>query len=257
MSGRVAFIAGGSSGIGLATAAQLAAQGFRVTVAGRDEARLAAVRAQLSGTGHGLETIAMDITDDASCAAAVDGVVERHGGLDVLVNSVGSAPSGTFDQVAPAAWAAALDGKVLGAVRLMSGVLPVMRAGGYGRIVNVAGTAGVEPDPWMPVAGAANAALLAVTKAASLQLAADGITVNAVLPGPTRTGRWEGLVRAHAEREGLPDAAARAELERRIPTGRPAEPADIAAYIGFLASEPAGHITGTGLAVDGGQMRSI
>jgi NAD(P)-dependent dehydrogenase (short-subunit alcohol dehydrogenase family) len=257
MSARVAFIAGGSSGIGLATAVQLATQGLQVTIAGRDEVRLAEARAHLAQRGHEVATVTLDITDDGSCAAAIDGVVGRHGSLDVLVNSVGSAPSGTFDEVAPAQWAAALDGKVLGAVRLMSRVLPAMRARRHGRIVNVAGTAGVEPDPWMPVAGAANAALLAITKAASLQLAPDGITVNAVLPGPTRTGRWEGLVRAHAEREALSNADARAELERRIPTGRPAEPADIAAYIGFLASEAARHITGTGLAVDGGQMRSM
>lgn len=256
MSG-VAFIAGGSAGIGLAAARRLGAEGFRVVVAGRSRERRDAAVAALVEAGVEAACVELDILDDDSCAAAVADAESALGPIDVLVNSVGSAPAGTVDVIERDAWRSALDGKVIGSARLMALVIPGMRERHHGRIVNVSGTAGVEPDPWMPVAGAANAALLAITKAASLQLAGDGITVNAVLPGPTRTSRWDGLVTAHAARTGLDPDAARRELEARVPTGRPAEPDDIAAYIAFLASASAAHITGTGLAVDGGQNRSI
>lgn len=257
MNEHVALVAGGSSGIGLATARRLKASGLMVVIAGRSAERLDSAQQDFEAKGIQVATVPLNITDDASCAGAVTQVLDRHDRIDVLVNCVGSAPSGGFDAVAPSAWLDSFDGKVIGAVRLMALVVTSMRTNHWGRIVNVAGTAGVEPDPWMAVAGAANAALMAVTKAASLQLAGDGITANAVLPGPTRTGRWVGLVQAHAERTGQSQDAARQDLESKIPDGRPAEATDIAEYIAFLTGDSAGHITGTALAIDGGQTRRV
>lgn len=256
MSSRVAFVAGGSSGIGLATAQKLLEDGHSVVIAGRSRERLDAA-AHVLGPGAGHLGVELDVTSDQSCAEAIGAALEAHDRIDILVNCVGSAPSGGFDVVPADDWRRSFDGKVLGSVRLMSLAVPSMRENGWGRIVNVAGTAGVEPDPWMVVAGAMNAALVTVTKAASRQLGGEGITVNAVLPGPTRTGRWESLVGAHARRTGLSEDLARADLESRIPDGRPADPREIADYVGFLTSDGAGHINGTALAIDGGETRSI
>ncbi|WP_167140610.1 SDR family oxidoreductase [Diaminobutyricimonas sp. TR449] len=253
----VALISGGTSGIGLASARRLASAGFVVVVGGRSEERLSEARASLVEIDARASALPLDVSSDDSCRSVVARVLDDHGRLDVLVNSVGSAPAGTIDQVDDAGWTAALDSKVLGSVRLMRAVIPVMTERSSGRIVNIAGTAGREPDPWMAVAGAANAALISVTKAASLQLAEFGITVNAVCPGPTRTGRWDGLASTYARINAVPVDEARAALEARIPAGRPADPDEIASLVAYLASEDARHITGTAIAVDGGQSRSI
>lgn len=254
---RAAFVAGGTSGIGLATARRLAASGFAVTVGGRDATRLSEAVASLRSVAPRAEGIELDVTDRRSCSVAIEHVLAVRGRIDVLVNAVGSAPAGTVDQVDDAGWSAALDSKVVGAVRLMRAVIPAMTAQRYGRIVNIAGTAGREPDPWMVVAGAANAALISVTNGVSQQLAPHGITVNAVCPGPTRTGRWGGLVATYAGIAGESPEVAQRELEARIPAGRPADPDEVASLVAYLASDDARHITGTAIPVDGGQSRSI
>lgn len=252
---RTALVAGGSAGIGLATAARLARDGMRVVITGRDSRRLLDAAAALRSEGIEVLTAEMDTTSP-DCSAVVAGLAADHG-LDILVNCVGSAPAGTFDQVPEETWLPAFDTKVVGAVRTMRGAVPHMLSENYGRIVNVAGSAGREPDSWMAVAGAANAALMTMTKAASSQLAADGITVNAVCPGPVRTGRWDGLVQTYASAWGVADTEARLRLEARIPRGAPATADEVASLIHYLVSDEASHITGTAVTIDGGQSQSI
>lgn len=252
-----AFIAGGSAGIGLASAHALGKAGHRVVIGGRSRDRLDSAVAELRTAGIPVDAVVLDAGDTASCTEAVRAAVALTGRLDVLVNAVGSAPAGYFDEVAPEAWSAAFDGKVVGAVRLMTAVVPIMKQQRFGRIINIAGTAGREPDPWMVVAGAANAALTAVTNAASQHLASFGITVNAVSPGPTDTGRWIGLVETYSRLNGVEAEASRHALEARIPVGHPAQPADVASLVVYLASPEARHITGTAIAVDGGQSKGI
>lgn len=253
---RVALVAGGSSGIGLACAARLAAVGQTVVIGGRSQRRLDEAGARLRQDGVEAGTVTVDVGDDASAEAAVAEVLERYGRLDVLVCSVGSAPAGFVDEVDTGQWLAALDTKVIGAVRLIRAAVPSMRRQNYGRIVAIAGTAGREPDPWMVVAGSANAALVNVVNAAARQLAPDGVTVNAVCPGPTRTGRWAGLVSSYARFRGLAEDEAQVVLESRIPTGRPAEPHDVAELVAYIASERAAHLNGTAIALDGGESRT-
>lgn len=253
---RVALVCGGTSGIGLSTASALAREGYAVVIGGRDDERRRGAVAALAESGQ-VSDVALDTSDDASVREAVAAAVRRHGRVDVLVNAVGSAPAGRFDEISPDNWARAFDSKVIGAVRTMTAATPVMSEQGGGRIINIAGTAGKEPEDWMVVAGAANSALLTLTNAAARHLAASGITVNAICPGPTRTTRWEGLVSAYARRSGSTETEAELALRTGIPNGRPAQPEEIAAYAAFLASPAAAHITGTALAIDGGQSRGL
>ena len=179
------------------------------------------------------------------------------GGIDILVNCAGSAPPGAMQALTDDQWQQAVNLKMMGYLRAMRVAIPQMKKRGGGRIVNVAGTAGKQPDNWMVAAGAINAAVLTITRAAATELAADNIRVNAVCPGPTGTARWDGIRNAFAKYHGLDPAKAEAEILAGIPMGRVGTAGEVADLIVFLASDRSGYITGTSVEIDGGQTRGI
>lgn len=259
LDGKVAVVTGASKGIGLAVAEALCREGARVVAGSRTEtAELAALR----GT-YGLSVVAVDLATSDGPAELIASAVERHGGLDVLVNNVGagSARAG-FLAVDDDEWRRIFDTTFFSAVRASRAAIPALRARGGGAIVTISSINARLPFPMVVDYSAAKAALTNLTKALSEEFAPEGIRVNAVSPGPVRTPFW-------TDPGGTADAVAQATgtdrdrvLDEVLPqmmgisTGRVSEAHEVADLAVFLASDRAGNITGADYVVDGGQLKT-
>ena len=250
--GRTALVFGASKGIGAEIARTLAAEGARVAIAGRTQETLAAVAAEFDGL-----PIVADLTKPGDADAAVATVLEKLGSLDILIVSVGAAQGGTFWDLDDSVWHTALDTKFMAMVRaLRAGVKP-MRAAKKGRIVVVVGANGKQPSPMLTPGSAANAACLAVIKGLADAVVNDGISVNAVNPGPTRTGRWTTMLDNLSRQSGRPAAEIEKEQLAGLPGGRIGDPTAMARLAVILASDLAEMVTGTSLTADGGATKAI
>jgi 3-oxoacyl-[acyl-carrier protein] reductase len=255
LDGKVALIFGGSKGIGLATAGILAAEGARLALTARALDAFDRLPPELSD-GSVLR-LAADLTTEGAAAEAVQATLERFGRIDILVVSAGAAQGGVFWELSDEVWDAALGLKFMGTVRALRAVAPVMRAQGSGRIVVVVGNAGKQPSKRMLPGAAANAACLAVVRGLAEELAPCGVQVNAVNPGPTRTGRWTAQMEGLAAASGQSAAEVEEQFRKTIPLGRLSEPAEVARLIAVLASDVSGTTTGTSLTIDGGMTMAI
>ena len=239
---RTVLITGGAGGIGQSIARAFIAAGDRAILADRDAAAVTAAASELSA-----EALALDITDAAAVAAALNGLAER-GGVDVLVNNAGILSAhGAVTELEPDAYRSILEVNVIGTFNMIQAFARHrIAAGGGGSIVNISSIGGRQPTPGMGAYESSKAAVDSVTRWAAIELAAHGIRVNAVAPGPVLTPMLE---------MGMPEgSAAREAWSSRIPLGDLAKTTDIAPSVVFLASTDAGHITGVSLAVDGGQL---
>jgi 3-oxoacyl-[acyl-carrier protein] reductase/bacilysin biosynthesis oxidoreductase BacG len=187
----------------------------------------------------------------------VEETIARFGRIDVLVNSIGAAKSGDFLELSDEDWRESLELKLYGIVRTCRAVVPCMRRSRWGRIVNVIGHRGRQPDTQAMPAGVANAGLINFTKALADEVVPYGILVNGVSPCPMETRRLDYMVRAKAQMAGVSEEEARAEFLREIPIGRFARPEEIAPLIAFLASERNSYVTGVTVAIDGGATRGV
>ena len=237
---RRALVMGGSRGLGKAIAQALVAEGSQLAICGRDAGRVAATAAELGAAG-----IACDLSVPGAATALVAEAVRRLGRLDVLVVNTGGPPPGLFADLADAAWHAAFEGLWMSSVGAIRAALPGMRTRRWGRVIVVTSIAAREPVANLMLSNSLRAGLHGLVNGLSREVAGDGITVNALLPGYTLTERLAEL--------GLDEA----RLAAQIPAGRLGRPADFGAVAAFLASEPAGYITGQALAVDGGVLQSI
>jgi 2-keto-3-deoxy-L-fuconate dehydrogenase len=236
--GKRALVTGGASGIGLGTAQLLAAEGARVAVL------------DVASPPAGLDHAKADVTDDGAVREAVSGVVERFGGLDVLVNCAGIGAQGGVEANSDEEWHRVFDVNVVGMVRVTRACLPALRASGSGVIVNVGSIAGTAGLPERALYSATKGGVLSLTLAMAADLLPDGIRVAAVNPGTADTP-WVGRLLAAA-----PDPAAeRVALAARQPHGRLVSAEEVARAIAYLASPASGSTTGTWLAVDGGMDR--
>src|SRR5271169_5688223 len=238
--GEVAFITGGSKGIGFACAAALAAEGAKVAIGSRSQDNIDKALAKLPG--------AFGIAADMS-----DAVESQFGPIDILVNSAGAARRATPDDLTPAVWRAAMDAKYFSCINAIDPLVKRMAMRGRGVIVNIIGAGGKVASPTHLAGGAANAALMLVTAGLGSAYASRGVRVVGLNPGLTDTDRVaEGLASA-TRLAGVDAAEARRRAIEVIPIGRMAAPEEIANAVAFLASDKASYITGVTISMDGGQ----
>ena len=256
LEGRVCLITGSTSGIGVAAARLLASEGARVVVCGRNAETVERAREE---TGAAL-AITADLAR-ADAPAEIVGRTERDlGRVDCLVNNVGLARQVGFEELSDADWEAMWELNVMSYVRAIRAVLPGMRARRFGRIVNVSSTAGKRPSTGMPDYSVTKAAVLSLSRLVADLYARDGISSNAVTPGPTASPAWlapGGLADQAAEREGKGRDEVLASVARGRPLARMAEPEEIAAVIAFLCSDRASYVTGAAWSADGGTVPII
>jgi 3-oxoacyl-[acyl-carrier protein] reductase len=245
LNGKVALVTGASKGIGRGIAAELVAEGARVAISSSSRERVEATAAELGATPHVHDTGDLD-----HAAVLVAEVAEALGPIDILVCNTGGPPGGpdalgfTREQ-----WQAAYASLVLGPMALVEAVVPGMRERGFGRVVNVASTSVREPIPNLMLSNTHRVAMVDAFKTLARQVAADGVTLNTVLPGRIDTDRL-------AELLGSREAAV-AAAEEEVPAGRLGTVEEFAAIAVLLCSARASYVTGETVAVDGGLLRSV
>ncbi len=245
--GLTALITGGAAGIGRATAIRLAEEGARVALVDSSESDLADTLQTLSLSGAEAIGVCADVRDPVSAPRAVTQVLAAWGRLDVLVANAAMRHYGAATQAEERDWDAVLGVNLKGAAFACAAAADAMRPGGGGAMVLVSSVHAVVGRGDMPLYDASKAALLSLTRSLAVELAPQGVRVNSLCPGFTVT---DFHIRRTRQTGGDPESL------RRIPAGllgRPAEPAEIAAAIAFLASHDASYVTGTNLMVDGGR----
>jgi len=258
LTGKVALVTAASQGIGFASAMALASAGADVAiVARRPEVLLDAHRRLADETGRKVVAIPGDVADPSFPQQAVADVTEQLGGIDILVNSAGGPKPGAFMEITRVDWDQALAQNLLSAVLFSQAVVPGMEDRLWGRIINIASTSVKEPMAEMVLSNATRAAVAAVAKTMSIELAKFGITVNTICPGPTYTDRASSLIEARCQKGGMTREEVIEQVVANVPIGRMAQPEEIASMVGFVASDLAGYLTGAVLAVDGGLTRSL
>ncbi|TQM16379.1 SDR family oxidoreductase [Pseudonocardia kunmingensis] len=252
LSGRTAVVPGATSGLGLAVARSLAAEGANVVLGGR-RGELVRAEAEKLPSAVGVE---VDLTDPGATDALVGAAQERFGPVDVLVLNGGGPPPGVAVDFTPDKLAEAVALLVQPHQRLVGAVLPGMRGRGFGRIVAIGSSGVQQPIDRLVASNAARAALAGYLKTLASEVAADGVTVNMVLPGRIATDRVGVLDRANAERSGASEEQVRERAEAAIPVGRYGTPEEFAAVVTFLASAAASYVTGEQVRCDGGLVRA-
>lgn len=247
--GQVAWVVGASGAIGQAIASALAADGIHVFASGRQSLALEPL-VRPSDSSHGcVEALPVDVRCDGSVASALRSILGSLGRLDILVNTTTVPTFGPFEQLSDAQWLEVLDTKLMGYVRTLRAVLPVMIGQQYGRIVNITGRGGRQPSAAHLPGSCANAAVNLLTKGLADTYGSRNIRVNAVAPGPIRSDRLQHLLRA-SRQANEPDTPGQLRMNSPIP--REGTPEDVANAVLYLVSPRSDYITGIVLQVDGG-----
>ncbi len=252
LNGKTALIPGSTSGIGLAIAQALDAEGANVVISGRrgDRAR---AQAESLRSAVGVE---VDLTEDGAAGALVEQATAAFGDIDILVLNSGGPPPGNATEFDDEKLRAALEQLLLQQRRMVDKVLPRMRENGWGRIVGVGSSGIQQPIPGLALSNIARAGIAAYLKSLTTVVAADGVTANMVLPGRIDTDRVGSLDSAAAQRQGIDHAQARAQSEATIPAGRYGRPDEFAAVVTFLCSNAGSYVNGEQIRCDGGLVAS-
>lgn len=254
LDGKTALVCGASRGIGRASAFELARRGANVVVSARRAALLDALVRDLPGDGEH-RAVPVDLSDTE---AAVEALAEACAGeATILVNNTGGPPPGKAAQASAEDFLAGLGPHLLVASQLTRALLPAMREGGFGRVINVISTSVKVPIPGLAVSNATRAAVASWAKTLSLEVAADGVTVNNVLPGFTDTDRLRALIATRATAQDRSEDEVADAMRATVPAGRFGTADEIAAVVGFLASPAAAYVNGVSIPVDGGRTGAL
>jgi 3-oxoacyl-[acyl-carrier protein] reductase len=245
LAGKNALVCGGSQGIGLAAARELAARGATVTVLARSE----------PPAEHRFGFLRADLQQIEGLIANLEGQLKEPPAFHIVVNNSGGPPPGAIVDATVEQLLAAFRQQVLASHLLMQWVLPAMKAAKYGRFINVISTSVREPIPGLGVSNTIRGAMASWAKTLSREVGPFGITVNNILPGATRTARLESIIKRKGA--GSSQEAVEAAMRAEIPLGRFAEPAELGAVIAFLASPAASYISGVSIPVDGGRLHCV
>ena len=258
LANKVALVAAGSRGLGRAVAEELAAEGASLVLCARDGRVLAETAAAIAEkSGAHVLAVPADVTLIDDVKRVVDAGTERFGRIDILVTNAGGPPAGTFDQLTREQWEQATRLTLFSAIELARQVLPGMKKRRWGRILNITSIAVKQPVENLMLSNSLRAGLTGFARTLANEVATEGITVNNILPGYTRTERLDDLAEMMAEKQGISPDEFRSKWEEEIPMGRLGEPREFAALAAFLVSDRASYITGTSIPVDGGWIRSL
>ncbi len=253
LEGRHALVTGAGRGIGAAIAHRLAREGARLTLLGRNRALLDQLSASLGDSTH---VVCADVTDGAAIAQAFAAAAARFGTVDILVNNAGQAQSAPLHRTSDELWNSMLAVNLTGTYHGIRAALPAMLERGYGRIVNIASTAGVRGYAYVTAYCAAKHGVIGLTRALALEVAQRGITVNAVCPGYTETDIVRGAIANIQRQTGRSESQARDALTSQNPQARLVQPVEVANAVAWLVLPGAEAITGQSIAVAGGEVMS-
>ena len=249
---RVAIVTGAGRGIGRATAMELARMGADIAVAELDRVTGDRTAAEVKGLGRRALVLPTDVTSRAALATMVERTLGELGRIDILVNNAGIYRAAATLDISEEHWDAVLDINAKAVFFASQAVLPAMIAQKRGAIVNLASMAGKIGSKTNLPYNASKAAVVSMTKSLALAHAADGVRVNCVCPGFVETDMWTKVAREQGALLGMSAEEFTRQRARTVPLGRMERPEDVAAVIGFLASDRAGYMTGQALSVDGG-----
>lgn len=257
LKGKRALVMGASRGLGRGIAASLAAEGCDLILAARSAEKLGRDAAQLE-SDHGVKVtaIGLDLSDGQSVQSLID-TVKTMGGVDILLGNVGGPPPTGALGVDPQVWRKHFESMVMSLIRVIDGLVPMMREKKWGRIITITSSGVIQPIPTLAISNTLRASLVAFSKTLATEVAGDGVTVNVVLPGRIGTERVAELDKAAAERAGTSIEDASAKSAATIPMKRYGEVEEFAAVCTFLASAPAAYVTGSMIRVDGGLIAAI
>ena len=256
--GKVALVVASSKGLGRAIAEELATEGASIAMCARGEDDLNRARDEIAAH-HSADVLAIagDVSNPDDAERIALAALQHFGHVDILVTNAGGPPSAKFESITPDMWQKTVDQTLMSAINLTRALLPQMRERKWGRVINITSITVKQPVDGLMLSNSIRAAVTGFARTLANEVARDGITVNNILPGYTRTQRVEQLAGAIAERERISADDARARWEAEIPMGRLGEPREFAALAAFLASDRASYITGTSITVDGGWARGL
>ena len=252
LNGKRALVLGASRGLGMAIAQTLAAEGATVFAAARSRDKIAAWAEGMAR----VTPVHLDLAEIATVDRVVDDLL-AEGGVDIVVNNSGGPPPGSAQETERGAWIAHFETMAANLFHLNARLLPEMKARGWGRIVSITSSGVEQPIPNLALSNAIRSAVVGWSKTLANEIAAEGVTVNVVMPGRIHTERVDELDAAAASRTGADIDEIAARSRAAIPAGRYGDPQEFADVVAFLVSERAGYVTGSKIRIDGGSIKSV